>query len=50
MKKGGIVKKKTLKANLKMDKKASRKRVVRRYLYRDVLLIIMFMMFAIQIW
>ena len=46
LKKGGIVKKKTLKANLKMDKKASRTRVVRRYLDRDVLLFIMFMMFA----
>jgi hypothetical protein len=31
LKKGGLVKKKTLKAIVKQDKKASRKRVVRRY-------------------
>ncbi len=36
LKKGGIVKKKTLKAIVKQGKKASRKRVVRRYTFDHV--------------
>ena len=42
LKKGGLVKKKTLKAIVKQDKKASRKRVVRRYFKTTVIFIYIF--------